>query len=66
MTITFTADKPTSIKSTTTTDSSGNYQLSGLKAPPSTLAGSYNIEATFAGDMLYDPATSGKQTLVVE
>jgi hypothetical protein len=65
-TITFTADKPISIKSTTTTDSSGNYRISGLKAPTTTsAAGSYNIEATFAEDSLYDPATSGKQALVV-
>jgi hypothetical protein len=65
MTIAFTADKPISIKSTTT-DSSGNYQLSGLEAPSSTsMGGSYNIEAQFAGDSLYDSATSGKQTLVV-
>jgi hypothetical protein len=63
MTITFTADRPINIKSIST-DSSGNYQLSGLKAP--TTSGSYDIEAKFAGDSLYDLATSGKQTLVVK
>jgi hypothetical protein len=62
-TITFTANRSISIQSTTT-DSSGNYQQSGLKAP--TTSGSYNIEAKFAGDPLYDLATSGKQTLVVK
>jgi hypothetical protein len=62
MTITFTADQPISIKSTTT-DSSGNYQVAGLKAP--TNSGSYNIEAKFAGNSLYNSATSGEKTLVV-
>jgi predicted phosphodiesterase len=62
MTITFTADNPISIKSTNT-DSSGSYQLSGLKAP--TKKGSYDIEAKFAGNSLYNPATSVKKTLVV-
>jgi hypothetical protein len=63
MTITFTADRPISIKSTNT-DSSGNYQISGLKAP--TKRGSYDIEAKFAENSLYDPANSGKKTLVVK
>jgi hypothetical protein len=63
MTITFTADEPISIKSTTT-DSSGSYQVTGLKAP--TELGSYDIEAKFAGNSLYDSATSGKKTLIVK
>jgi hypothetical protein len=64
MTITFTAaDKPININSTTT-DSSGSYEVSGLKAP--TKSESYNIEAKFAGNSLYDLATSGKQMLVVK
>lgn len=63
MTITFTADQPISIKSTTT-DSSGNYQATSLKAP--TNSGSYDIEAKSAENSLYDSATSGKKTLIVK
>jgi hypothetical protein len=62
MTITFTSDNPINIKGTTT-DSSGSYQVTGLKAPAR--SGSYNIEAKFAGNSLYDLAVSEERTLVV-
>jgi len=62
MTISFTASSPITINSTTT-GSTGGYSVSGLTAP--LIAGSYNIEAHFAGTSLYNAKDSAVHTLTV-
>jgi hypothetical protein len=55
MTASFTATSPITISSTTTS-TTGQYSVSGLEAP--TTAGTYNIQAQFAGTSLYNPKTN--------
>ncbi len=55
MTVSFTATSPITISSTTTS-TTGQYSVSGLKAP--TTAGTYNIRTQFAGTSLYNPKTN--------
>lgn len=59
--ITFTAQSIT-IKDATT-DDLGKYLVTGIKAPSN--AGTYNIQAKFAGDNLYNSKTSSTKTLTV-
>jgi YVTN family beta-propeller protein len=61
-TITFTSTSPITIHSTTTT-STGQYSVSGLTAP--TTAGTYGIQAHFAGDALHSAVNSHSQPLKV-
>ena len=60
-TITFFATSPITIPNTTT-DSNGNYLVSGLTAPST--AGSYSITAKFSGGTLYNTMSTAK-TLTV-
>jgi hypothetical protein len=60
-TITFAAASPITIPSTST-NSAGNYAVNGLIGPAK---GSYNIQASFAGNSLYNPATSPIKALKV-
>jgi len=62
MTISFTATFPITINPTTT-NSTGGYNESGLTAPIT--AGSYNIQAHFAGTALYNAKDSAVHTLTV-
>ncbi len=61
-TITFTADSPITIADKTT-DTAGKYSAAGLPAPDD--AGTYNIQAHFAGDSLYKIRDSAIKTLTV-
>jgi hypothetical protein len=61
-TITFTAESPITISSKTT-DTTGKYTADGLKAP--TKAGSYDIQAHYAGNSLYSAKDSSTRTLTV-
>jgi peptidoglycan/xylan/chitin deacetylase (PgdA/CDA1 family) len=63
MTISFTATSPITISSTTTDPTTGVYSVTGLRAPNT--AGSYNIQASFAGNSLYKAANSPIRTLTV-
>ncbi len=58
-TVTFTATSPIVIPNAVT-DSTGKYSASGLVAPA---AGSYNIQAHFAGDSLYTSSNSPTKVL---
>jgi hypothetical protein len=60
--ITFTADTPISIASTTT-GSDGKYSVSGIAAP--TEAGTYNIQSHFASDSLYEARDSAIRSVSV-
>jgi len=60
-TVTFTATSPIVIPNTVT-DSTGYYRVSGLVAPS---AGSYNIQAHFAGDSQYTSSNSVTKVLKV-
>ena len=62
MPISFTATSPITI-SGTTTSTIGQYSLSGLKAPNT--AGTYNIQAHFAGASLYNSKDTSLKTLTV-
>jgi hypothetical protein len=61
-TITFTATSPITIPSDTT-NSEGNYVVSGLKAPIT--SGTYHITSHFAGSSLYNSQNSPSQSLSV-
>jgi len=60
-TVTFTATSPIVIPNAVT-DSTGKYSVGGLVAPA---AGSYNIQAKFAGDSLYTASSSVTKVLKV-
>jgi len=60
-TVTFTSTSPIIIPSAVT-DSTGTFSASNLTAPA---AGSYNIQAHFAGDSLYTPSDSVTKVLKV-
>lgn len=60
-TVSFSTTAPLSIPSTVTSDT-GQYSLTGLLAPP---VGSYNIQAQFAGNSLYEAKSSVTRTLAV-
>src|SRR5439155_685524 len=61
-TIAFKATSPISVPSTTTS-STGNYLVGGLKAPST--KGSYTMQSQFAGDSLFGLSSSIVQTLKV-
>lgn len=60
-TVTFTAKSPIVIPSTST-DSSGNYQVNNLIAPAK---GKYSMHSSFAGNSLYNSVSSTSKTLTV-
>ena len=60
-TVTFTATSPIVIPNAVT-DSTGTYTTSKLVAPA---AGSYNIQATFAGNSLYTSSSSVTKAMIV-
>jgi YVTN family beta-propeller protein len=62
-TITFTSNSSAITISPRTTDSTGHYSATGLKAPRT--AGTYSIQAHFAGTSLYNAVNSVIRTLKV-
>lgn len=62
MTITFSATSPIKVPSTTS-DSAGNYVVSGLTAPSA--SGTYHITSHFAGSSLYTRQDSTSRFLSV-